>query len=463
MNQADVVDWLARQIRDQVSGPVSMGVLEKAVEQVSRECRRQALQILAQETVAAQALACPRCGSQLNVEAYGRVRGVQSEVGRLELRRDYGFCVPCGMHAYPADVVLGLHPRATGSPRVQELCALNALRGPAGQHAEDMRRTSGLDRHPSTIHREALRQGQRAQAIRDADAERTQNAKGIAHLSAQAPASTSPYTLVIEIDAWNIRERDNWGLTEQLRKRGEPTNRWHWVYTATIFRLDQRGTTASGRPVITQRRFVATRKGLDAFRMQLYAEALLCGLSKAEHVLVVADGAAWIWNIVEDRFKNAMQRVDQYHVNGHLWAVANGVFGQGTEDAKAWVTPLLKALQRRKDGAMDVIQGLEGLRATMDRLTTEQRAALDREIGYFNQHKNRMDYKRGKSLGQPVGSGAIESTCSQYQRRLKLTGQFWTLEGDEAFLALFTLHRNARWHLLFPHDRIDASKSLAAA
>jgi hypothetical protein len=55
-----------------------------------------------------------------------------------------------------------------------------------------------------------------------------------------------------------------------------------------------------------------------------------------------------------------------------------------------------------------------------------------------------MDYKTGKSLGQPVGSGAVESTCSQFQRRFKVPGQFWSLEGDEAFLALATLHRNER-------------------
>jgi hypothetical protein len=165
----------------------------------------------------------------------------------------------------------------------------------------------------------------------------------------------------------------------------------------------------------------------------------------------------WIWNIVEDRFAHATQRVDLYHVKGHLWAVANDVFGRDSDDAKAWVKPLLNYLEKREHGVLDVIQGLEALRSTMARLTTEQRASLDREIGYFDQHKNRMDYKRGKRLGQPVGSGAIESTCSQYQRRMKLTGQFWSLEGDEAFLALSTLHRNGRWHHLFPHDRIAAA------
>jgi transposase len=29
----------------------------------------------------------------------------------------------------------------------------------------------------------------------------------------------------------------------------------------------------------------------------------------------------------------------------------------------------------------------------------------------------------------------------------------YSLDGDEAFLALATIHRNGRWHRLFPHDQ----------
>jgi hypothetical protein len=406
-----------------------------------------------QEVAAQQPLTCPECQRRLNVEAYARPRGVQSTFGLLSFRRDYGFCVACGQHVYPADVALALHPRATGSPRVQEMSALHALRGPTAQYVEDFRRLTGLELDPSTVHREARRQGQRAQAIRDASTTLAQTPAGVVQLNRQATPCAGGQTLVIEIDAWNIRERDEWGATERLRRQGQEPNRWHWVYTATIFRLDQRGTTASGRPIIAERGFVATRLGLESFRHQLYAEALQRGLSQVKQVLVLADGAVWIWNLVEDRFKDARQRVDLYHVKSHLWALAHEIFGQGSEEAKAWATPLLRALERRSDGALDVINGLEGLRSTIARLTTEQRATLEREIGYFNHHKDRMDYKEGKRLGQPVGSGAVESTCSQYQRRLKLTGQFWSLAGDEDFLALSTLHRNCRWHLLFPHDR----------
>jgi hypothetical protein len=204
--------------------------------------------------------------------------------------------------------------------------------------------------------------------------------------------------------------------------------------------------------VIAERGYVATRLGLDAFREQLYAEALQRGLHQAELVLVLGDGAAWIWNLAKDRFDGAQQRVDLFHVNQHLWAIAHDLHGQGSPAAKAWVAPYIGWLKQRQDGALDVIASLEQLRDTMTALTSPQREALEREIGYFTEHKNRMDYKRGKSLEQPVGSGAIESTCAQYQRRFKLRGQFWSLEGDEAFLALATLHFNGRWSTLFPHD-----------
>ena len=289
-------------------------------------------------------------------------------------------------------------------------------------------------------------------ALRDADVALSKTLDGVYELAARAITPSTPFTLVIEIDAWNIRERDHWGLTKKLRDAGEEVGRWHWVYTATTFRLDQGGTTATGRPMIAERGYVATRRGLDDFRAQLYTETLQRGLLQAEHALILADGAIWIWNIAEDRFKGATQRVDMYHVKEHLWGLANELFGQGSEKAKQWVAPFLSWLERRKNGVLDVIEGLEELGTTLSRITVAQREAIDRQIGYFTEHKNRMDYKNGKSLGQPVGSGAIESTCSQYQRRLKLPGQFWSLAGDEAFLALATLHRNDRWNQLSPHD-----------
>ena len=64
-----------------------------------------------------------------------------------------------------------------------------------------------------------------------------------------------------------------------------------------------------------------TRGGVEALKQQLWAEAMRHGLSQAQLVLVIADGAVWIWNLVRDRFPEAVQRLDPWHALEHLWAV----------------------------------------------------------------------------------------------------------------------------------------------
>jgi len=448
--------WVARvraELESAIMTGCNMGVLEKLIERELKELGRPLLEEAVQKLADSQALSCPRCGSELRVERHQRQRKVSSVFGRVPFKRSYGFCPTCGERFYPADNALGLQERAPASPRVQEICALMVLESPAGQAEANIRRLTGLDIGPSSMHREARRQGERALRLRDADVALTNTLEGVRKLAKRAQSPNGAFTLIIEIDAWNIRERDYWGESEKLRRKGEEPSRWHWVYAATIFRLDQRGKTASGRCVITERGYVATRQGLEAFEKQLYAEALQRGLTQAESVLVLADGAAWIWNIAQNRFKDAVHRVDFWHVSEHLWTVARDLYGQGTPEARQWIQPLLRWLKRRKDGALDVIGALRDIRTNLDSLTDKQCETLDRELGYFDTHKGHMDYKNARALDQPLGSGAMESTCAQYQCRFKRTGQFWSLGGDEAFLALATLHRNGRWHLLFPHDQ----------
>jgi len=452
MSEDDVANWLYDKAAATLAGTHTMGDLEQAIDRQSMEVRRKVLERLTQAAASREAFDCPKCNRSLNVVDHHRKRTVKSSFGEVRFIRSYGCCTSCQDHFAPADSALGLHDRAPASPKVQERCALTVLRAPAGQAEDDFRRMTGVKVAASTMHCEARRQGERALEIREEDEQLTQNLKGIAELAAKAPTLPKHTTLVIEIDAWNIRERDNWGETQDLLKAGAESGRWHWVYTGTVFRLDQRSTTESGRPIIADRGYVATRRGIDSFQRQLYAEALQRGLLAAETVLILADGAIWIWNLAADRFKDAKQRVDLYHVQEHLWKLAGELYGKGTPEAHAWVRPYLQWLKKRKEGALDVIHSLEQLHKNIAEFSKTQRKAIAGEVNYFKEHKDRMDYKTGKASGQPVGSGAIESTCSQYQRRFKLTGQFWTLAGDEAFLALATLHRNGRWNRLFRHD-----------
>jgi len=359
--------------------------------------------------------------------------------------------------------------KAPASPYLQEISALLVSKMPAEQAVLVAERL-GLDMSRCWLHQEAHRQGLKAEALRAqtmAQLDTWEGLQGLASATEGPPAE--PFTLVIEIDAWDIRERDDWGKTKALRQQGKKANRWHWVYMATVFRLDYRGQTAGQRAVITQRGYAATRLGVEALSAQLYREALARGLGHANLVLVVADGAIWIWNLAKDRFPGARQRLDLFHAEEHLWAIARDLYGQGTPEAQAWVAPLLQ--QIHDDQTVAVIASLTELKP---RLLEVQQNKVQAQIEYFDHNAARMKYKevleardaceKGTATAEqqqlanhPVGSGAIESTCRQYQCRFKRTGQFWTTPGDEALMCLETLWRNGRWHQLYPHAKSSAA------
>ncbi|MCP5516658.1 MAG: hypothetical protein H7A45_05270 [Verrucomicrobiales bacterium] len=321
----------------------------------------------------------------------------------------------------------------------------------------------------TTLDREAHRQGLRAQSLRAAHLSQLDTSEQLQGLVAgrEGPPS-QPFTLVIEIDAWNIRERDHWGQTEALRAQGEKLSRWHWVYVGTVFRLDHRAQTAGGRPLISQRAYAVTRGGVEALIRQIYYEALRLGMGQAQEVLVIADGALWIWKAVADRFPDARQRLDLYHGEEHLWAVARELYGQGTPEARAWVVPLLEQLRRDESPAL-----IRSLKELQPRLTESLQEKVQQQIDYFDNNAHRLQYrdilrarkavKEGnataaqiRKANEPLGSGAIESTCRQYQCRFKRTGQFWSTAGDEALMGLETFWRNGRWHELFPHAELTS-------
>lgn len=423
----------------------NLGHLEEALLKPSHEVLANSLQKAAQAKADGTPPHCPKCGAKL-IRRQKVDLTVQTRFGPITIRRVQGFCSQCKEWFCPADLVLGL---AGGrSPFVQEAHALTASQMPIHQAARVVERLTGLKTPPATLDRSAKETGRKAQTLRRQLDQQTREGKG-----PQASAGIQEQTLVIQIDAFNIRERgEHWGRAQELRDRAEEPDHWHWVYVATVFVLEDR-LDKNGRAIITQRGFVATRQGIDELREQLHAEAIRRGLGRAKRVLVIADGAVWIWNLVQQRFPEAAQRLDLFHAGQHLWAAAEALHGPG-EEARQWVQPLLEQLQEgRPQRVIEKLEeALEGLKETAT-------ASLQREITYFKNHQHRMDYGQARERGEPCGSGPVESTCRQYQCRFKRTGQFWTKEGDEALLSVETFWRNDRWSLLFPHSNLDPSKN----
>lgn len=416
-----------------------LGNLEEQLQQDMTELLRLRLQKAAQAKADLTPPRCPKCGRKLSKRVAAEVT-VQTRYGSIHVRRTRGWCSQCRAWHCPADQVLNIQ---TGrSPYVQEAAALLATKMPVGEASAVLQRLTGVKMPRATLDRAARQSGEKARRHRREKDAQARTGEGVKKLSPLARQGT----LIIEIDAWNIRERDGFGQTEALRKKGAPPERWHWVWTATVFLLRDRGRTHGQRPLILERGFAATRLGCEELKAQIHAEALRRGLGQVQRVVVIADGALWIWNLSQDRFSEAVQRLDYYHAAQHLWAVAEALHGAGTPAAKAWMKPLGQQLKKSQNAK--VIENLEELLPT---LPAEKAPAVQKEISYLKNNQTRMDYASAKRRGEPLGSGAVESTCRQYQCRFKRPGQFWTQAGDEALLCLDTFWRNGRWSELFPH------------
>jgi hypothetical protein len=432
-----------------IAGDQNLGHLEIQAAHDVQELLRQAIERGAQAKAAATPPLCPVCGQKLSRVSADHSRSFATRFGLVTVKRSRGYCKRCHKWRVPADASLGLEETAGYSPAVQDMAALLASKMPVEDASLVLEHITGVKLPRATLDREARRQGERAQRLR------RQLDQQAATEKKQLELTLEPYQMIIQLDAWNIRERDAWGQSRVLRRQGKEPERWHWVYTGTCFRLDHRGPTAGGRPVITDRGFVLTRAGLDGLREQLHAEALRRGLGQAASALVIGDGAVWIWRLADDRWPQARQRLDFYHAVQHLAAVGRALFGDDKAKLKTWLKPLVKQL--KEESSLKVIRQLEEALATLPSGPAAQTVA--KEVEYFHEHEKRMDYRAGRRAGEPIGSGPVEATCRQAQCRFKRPGQFWSQDGDEALLCLETFWRNGRWHLLFPHTSFNPARN----
>src|SRR5664280_2330506 len=219
-----------------------LGFIEEHVRQSSLQLQRLLVQKAMQAKADQADEKCPDCLGPLGHKKRRVPRWIDAYCGKVKLLRTHGWCTHCRQWVFPVDRVLGLREDSTASPLVQEMCALLVSKMPAEQAEALALRVTGRSLSRSTLGREAQRQGDSALEVRRKLVE--------APIGTPPPSKTKtvakvdsplePFTLVIQIDAWNVRECDHWGQTEKLRRKNVDFDRWHWVYTATCFRLSHR-------------------------------------------------------------------------------------------------------------------------------------------------------------------------------------------------------------------------------
>jgi hypothetical protein len=180
------------------------------------------------------------------------------------------------------------------------------------------------------------------------------------------------------------------------------------------------------------------------FGVRLYAEAVARGVARAKEVVVLADGAHWIWDLAEEHFPGAIQILDFRHARERVWAVANAVWGEGSAKAKEWAEAVIENHLIRGDvpGLLVAI----GCLPKIAPLPGQNKSTPEKALEYFQNNAGRMSYPDYRARGLEIGSGVAESSGRRVVGcRCKGPGMRWTEEGVKAVVELRTQVLNNRY------------------
>ena len=246
---------------------------------------------------------------------------------------------------------------------------------------------------------------------------------------AAEPLDAAPGLLVLEADGAMIPFLDGWHEVKIGMVAG-----WDGDRLVAPSYVAARETAAELGPRLATE---AARRGALAVE-RWEGSVTRRSLAILRSALILADGAAWIWNLADEYVDQRIEVSDFYHAAEHLAAVAAACCPDPAE-ATAW-------LNARKGELLT--QGPLPVLAAFDRLkpATPQAAEVRRvERAYFAHRVDRMNYPALRLDGLPIGSGAIESAADHVvQRRMKRAGMRWSEDGGDAILALRARHRSLR-------------------
>jgi len=194
------------------------------------------------------------------------------------------------------------------------------------------------------------------------------------------------------------RTGEDWALKPPEAKGARVA--WHEVKAATIYRVDQVAQKESGRRQILQKFWVLSptqTRRQNLARRPCRGDPPRHGQSQVR--LCPGGRAVWIWNIIEDRFITSLKGLDFYHASTHLWAIAHELFPEEAQ-AKAWVEPLLHQLKHGKKPTCST--RWKSCRATPGRRSSFSHL-LQREITYFQTHREHLHYQGLAAKGSPIG------------------------------------------------------------
>lgn len=361
-----------------------------------------------------------RCGSVQKFVDH-RPKTIQSLVGQVTFRRAYYRCLSCGASSLPYDEKVGLGEAAVseGMAKAASLCGVHE---PFDAGSRMLHELTGQRISPASTHRMTEKVG----AVADRN---ERELAGRMTRWEEPPAEVQPDTLYVSVDG------------VMTHTEGD----WHEAKTVTCYWDDASGKRQSKTAV----RF----EDAEHFVPFVWALACRCGLRAARRVVLIGDGARWIWDRIAPVVEPTYQIVDWYHAMEHIWSCGRVLHGEGSRETTAWVKAIETLLW---DGNVRAIQSQ--LQSARDRTRSpEKREALQGLMTYLKNQDDRLAYDKFRAAGLDIGSGPVEAACkSLVAVRAKRPGMQWTKAGVQSTLSLRAVYLSNDWSTFWAQHPLAA-------
>lgn len=215
-------------------------------------------------------------------------------------------------------------------------------------------------------------------------------------------------------------------------------DKWKENKLGRIFRASQSIDIQVNRNEITESIYVSHLGSIQEFcpKMERHLHYV------KEPKVFIADGAKWIWKWVDDNYPGSLQILDYYHAVEKLQGLARLLF-RDEGKRKTWIADQKKLLM--SDEVYQVMLNVRSCRSKTEEAKEEKRKVFN----YLEENEDRMQYGTYKTKGLLIGSGAIEAAHRHVtQKRLKLSGQRWTIKGAQAISNLRCYYKSKSWHMI---------------
>jgi hypothetical protein len=380
-------------------------------------------------------------GHQAEFVSY-RDKTIDTVLGPVALRRAYYHCAACGHGVVPRDDELDVAGSST-SPGLAKMIARVGAAAPFAQAASLLAELAGVHLNAKRVERVAEADGAAAAVAIEARADAI-----AARTLVPLPPAPLPDMLYAAMDGTGVPTipAENEGRTG---KAEDARARTREVKLACLF--TQTTVTDDGHPIRDPEStsYLATFAPAAQFAGLLHAEVRRRGADHVRQLVVLGDGAAWIWKLATQIMPAATQIVDLYHAREHLHDLAERLAFMLGGDHPGWLAERLADLDRGDITAITTA-------ATKFPLVGVKADDRDKALAYFHTNAHRMRYAHFRDLGMFIGSGAVEAGCKAViGQRLKLSGMRWSVPGATGILTLRCQQASHRWDEIWqrPHNQ----------